>query len=181
MTPEKVLDFWTNTVGEQRWYKGGAAVDEAILRGYRAIWDEARAGKFAAWENTAEGALALVIVLDQFPRNMFRGNADAFSSDEQARAVAERAVAKGLDLNIDLPLRHFFYMPFEHSESLTDQDRSVALFAERVGKSHYTFPYALEHRAEIVRFGRFPSRNNALGRVSTPEEQNFLGRKMKPG
>jgi uncharacterized protein (DUF924 family) len=116
-------------------------------------------------------------VLDQFPRNMFRGKADSFASDEQARAVATRALANGFDLKSDLPLRHFFYMPFEHSESLSDQNRSVSLFTERVGKDHYTYPYALAHRAEIVRFGRFPSRNNALGRVSTPEEQDFLRRK----
>lgn len=177
VTPQEIIDFWTETVGEKRWYAVDPALDDLIRARYENLWREVRAGKFSSWQKTAAGALALLIVLDQFPRNMFRGKADSFASDEQARAVATRALANGFDLKSDLPLRHFFYMPFEHSESLSDQNRSVSLFAERVGKDHYTYPYALAHRAEIVRFGRFPSRNNALGRVSTPEEQDFLRRK----
>ena len=177
MTPQQILDFWTNTIGEQRWYTGGPAVDDLIRRDYRAVWDDARAGKFADWENTRDGALALLIVLDQFPRNMFRGTADAFASDAQARGVADRAVSRGFDLQIEPPMRQFFYLPFEHSEDMKDQDRSLVLFAERMGKDHYTYPYAVEHRAEIQKFGRFPSRNAALRRASTPEEADFLGRK----
>ncbi|HSM95104.1 MAG TPA: DUF924 family protein [Rhizomicrobium sp.] len=178
-SPREILDFWSGTVGEKRWYVTEPQLDELIRVRYENLWREARAGGLSSWEETPEGALALVIVLDQFPRNMFRGTADAFASDALARGVAERAIAHGFDLHIEPPLRHFFYMPLEHSESLADQDRSVALFAERLGENHYTYPYALGHRAEIARFGRFPSRNKALGRVSTPEEQAFLDGKMK--
>lgn len=174
MTPREILDFWTKDVGEKRWYAGGAELDDLVRTKFRAAWDEARAGRLSDWESTPEGALALVIVLDQFSRNMFRGTADAFASDAMARAVADRAIVQGLDLKIAPPLRQFFYLPFEHSEDLADQDRAVALFTERLGEDHYTYPYALEHRAEIERFGRFPSRNKALGRMSTPEEIEFL-------
>ena len=176
-SPREILDFWTQTVGEKRWYTVAPALDETIRARFESLWREARAGKLSSWETTAEGTLALLIMLDQFPRNMFRGTAEAFASDEQARAVADRAIANKFDLKFELPLRHFFYMPFEHSENLADQERALSLFAERVGKDHYTYPYAVEHRAEIVRFGRFPSRNNALGRISTVEEQAFLARK----
>ena len=174
VAPTEILDFWTETVGEKRWYVAEPALDEMMRARYENLWREAKAGKLAAWEETPEGALALVIVLDQFPRNMFRGKPDSFSSDAQARAAADRAISHGFDTKIDLPLRHFFYMPFEHSESMTDQNRALALFTERVGVEHYTYPYAVEHRAEIERFGRFPSRNAVLGRPSTPEEVEFL-------
>lgn len=177
MTPQQILDFWTNTIGEKRWYAGGPEVDDLIRENGRAAWYAARAGEFADWEATPEGALALIIVLDQFSRNIFRGTAQAFAGDAQARGVADHAIARGFDLQIAPPLRHFFYMPFEHSENPADQDRCVALFAERMGKDHYTYPYAVEHRAEIERFGRFPGRNAALGRPSTPEEAEFLRRK----
>jgi uncharacterized protein (DUF924 family) len=152
-------------------------LDDEIRARYESLWRGARDGKLSGWESTAEGALALLIVLDQFPRNMFRGKADAFATDAQARGVGDRAIANGFDLKIAPPLRQFFYLPFEHSENMADQDRSLALFAERMGKDHYTYPYAGEHRAEIERFGRFPSRNAQLGRMSTPEEAEFLRRK----
>jgi uncharacterized protein (DUF924 family) len=177
VTPQQILDFWTSTIGEQRWYKGGPDVDERIREDYRAVWQDARAGRFADWEHTPQGALALLIVLDQFPRNMFRGTAEAFASDAHARGVADRAISRGFDLKIEPPIRQFFYLPFEHSEDMQDQDRSLALFAERLGTDHYTYPYAVEHRAEIQKFGRFPSRNTSLGRASTAEEADFLGRK----
>jgi len=177
VTPREILDFWADTVGETRWYVVEPALDDEIRTRYLALWREARDGKLSDWERTAEGALALLIVLDQFPRNMFRGKADTFSTDPQALAVADRAIAQGFDRNIDKPIRQFFYLPFEHSENMADQDRSVALFGERMGKDDRTFPYAMEHRAEIERFGRFPSRNAQLGRTSTPEEAEFLRRK----
>ncbi|MBS0272879.1 MAG: DUF924 domain-containing protein [Proteobacteria bacterium] len=177
IVPHEIVDFWVEVVGEKRWYIAEPALDDLIRKNYESLWYEARAGTLSTWMDTAEGALALLIVLDQFPRNMFRGKADAFASDAQARSVADRAVAQGLDLQIEPPLRQFFYLPFEHSETLADQDRSVALFGGRLGKDHYTYPYALSHRAEIARFGRFPSRNKALGRTSTAEEQDYLSRK----
>ncbi|HEY7978572.1 MAG TPA: DUF924 family protein [Rhizomicrobium sp.] len=176
VTPRDIIDFWENVVGEERWYADQPALDELIRQDYRAVWHDARAGKHADWEGTPEGALALLIVLDQFPRNMFRDHADAFASDVQARGVADRAVNHGFDLKIEPPLRQFFYTPFEHSENLGDQDRSVKLFGERLGLDHYTYPYVVKHRDQIAHFGRFPSRNKALGRVSTPEEEGFLAR-----
>jgi uncharacterized protein (DUF924 family) len=180
ITPQEIIDFWKTAVGEKRWYVVEPALDEMIRTRYQNLWRKARAGELAAWEETPEGALALLIVLDQFPRNMFRDRAEAFASDEQAREVAKRAIERGFDMQIDPPIRQFFYTPFEHSETMDDQDRSVALFAKGMGVDHYTHPYILEHRAEIVRFGRFPSRNNALGRVSTPEERDFLAHRLNP-
>jgi uncharacterized protein (DUF924 family) len=177
VTPQEVIDFWSITVGEQCWYVVKPALDDMIRVRYENLWREAQGGKLKDWEKTPDGALALLIVLDQFPRNMFRGKADAFASDEQARAAAKRAVDHGFDMQIEMPIRQFFYTPFEHSENLDDQDRSVALFAKGMGVDHYTHPYILEHRAEIERFGRFPSRNGPLGRISTPEEAEFLRRK----
>ncbi|MGN6517412.1 MAG: DUF924 family protein [Rhizomicrobium sp.] len=177
VAPQEIIDFWTATVGEQRWYAVEPELDDLIRARYEDLWKDARAGKLADWEAAPEGALALLIVLDQFPRNMFRGKADAFASDALARDVARRAVDRGFDLRIARPIRQFFYTPFEHSENMDDQDRSVALFAKGIGLDHYTHPYVLEHRAEIQRFGRFPSRNVALGRRSTPEEAEFLRRK----
>ena len=174
VTPYLIIDFWKKVVGEKRWYAAEPALDDVIRRDYRAVWNDARAGKFVDWEDTPEGTLALLIVLDQFPRNMFRDSADAFASDAQARAVADRAITRGFDMQIDMPIRQFFYTPFEHSESLNDQNRSTTLFAKGLGEDHYTYPYVVRHRAEIERFGRFPSRNKVLGRISTPEEVAYL-------
>jgi uncharacterized protein (DUF924 family) len=126
---------------------------------------------------SAEGSLALLILLDQFPRNIFRGHPDAFASDAKAREVTRRAIARGHDLETQKIARVFYYLPFEHSETLDDQDLAVKYFGERIGadpdpKSNYT--YALIHRDVIARFGRFPGRNAALGRENTPEEAEFL-------
>lgn len=172
--PQDVLDFWTNEVGEDRWFDGGSQIDTLITERWRGAWEAARRGEFASWQDGKEGALALVLILDQFPRNMFRDRADAFATDAQARATAERAIDRGFDRATDEKLRLFFYMPFMHSEHMADQDKSVALFAERLGKEHKQYFYALEHRAEIARFGRFPSRNHALGRPTTDDEHEFL-------
>lgn len=179
--PQDVLNFWTKEIGEKHWFGGGPDVDALVTQRWRDTWDAAKRGDLVAWKNSADGALALIIVLDQFPRNMFRDHADSFSTDAQARAVAARAIDKGFDLATVENLRLFFYMPFMHSENMTDQDKSVALFAERLGKDNQQYFYALEHRAEIARFGRFPSRNPALGRQTTDDEHQFLAlRKPKP-
>ena len=178
MTPEQIIAFWEKSVGQERWYIVDAALDDAIRKDYRAAWDDARVGKFSAWEDTPEGTLALLIVLDQFPRNMFRGTPDAFASDEQARAIAHRATVRRFDLQIAPPLRQFFYTPFEHSEDMADQDRALILTGERLGTDYYTYPYIVAHRDEIARFGRFPSRNKALSRASTEEELAFLSERL---
>ncbi|HJT97705.1 MAG TPA: DUF924 family protein, partial [Rhodanobacteraceae bacterium] len=124
------------------------------------------------WLDNAEGALALVILLDQFPRNAFRKSAHMYATDPLARHYADRAIAAGFDRAVDPALRVFFYMPFEHSEGEADQERSVAL-CTAMGDANY-LSYATAHRDVIARFGRFPHRNRELGRVSTPEEQAWL-------
>jgi uncharacterized protein (DUF924 family) len=173
MSPENIIAFW-NEVGETRWFAVDPALDADIRRRFESTWQNARGGNLTDWENNAEGALALVILLDQFPRNMFRGSAKAFCTDELAREVAERAVACGYDLQTSPTLRPFFYMPFMHSEDAADQDRCVALIAEHMGENSLNYPFAVGHRDVIHKFGRFPGRNTALGRLSTVEEKEFL-------
>jgi uncharacterized protein (DUF924 family) len=173
MSPDEIIAFWKE-VGEKRWFAVDPALDEEIRARFGAVWEDARDGKLAAWEGTAEGALALLTLLDQFPRNMFRGSGKAFSTDNLAREVAERAVARGYDLQTEPLLRAFFYLPFMHAENEADQDRCVALIGERLGEDSLNYPFALGHRDVIRKFGRFPSRNAALGRATTPEEKTFL-------
>ena len=174
MTPLAVLQFWRDEVGAARWFADVPALDAEIRGRFEPLWRDACAGRLDGWEDSPDGALALAIVLDQFPRNMFRGQAQAFASDRQARAVAGRAIARDFDLHVPTALRPFFYMPLMHSEDLADQDRCIALFAERIGPDTYNLPYARRHRAEIARFGRFPGRNAALGRIPTGEETAYL-------
>jgi uncharacterized protein (DUF924 family) len=168
---EDVLAFW-RVAGPDRWFSKDAAFDSEIATRFFAVWHAAAEGLLATWEDTAAGALALTIVLDQFPRNMFRGHARAFESDPVARAVADRALARGFDRQVAHDLRQFFYLPFEHSEHMADQERSLEL-ARRHGDAEYA-RYAEQHADIIRRFGRFPHRNAALGRVTTPEEQAFI-------
>ena len=166
-----VLAFWREA-GAERWYTRDANFDATVRERFLDLWQEAAAGRLSSWETSDEGALALVIVLDQFPRNMFRGLAEAFSSDALALEVASRALARGVDARTGPPLLQFLYLPFMHSEGLADQVRCVALF--RGGDDPENLRYAEEHADIIRRFGRFPHRNRALGRTTTPEEQAFL-------
>ena len=136
------------------------------------LWQKATAGELSSWEASDDGALALIIVLDQFPRNMFRGDIRTYSSDALAREVASRAIARGADARIDPALLEFLYMPFMHSEHLADQLRCVELF-RKAGNTD-NLKYAEDHAGIISRFGRFPHRNRVLGRATTPEEQAFL-------
>jgi uncharacterized protein (DUF924 family) len=175
VTPRDIIAFWRDEAGPERWFEADAAFDAEIVARFRSIWERARDGKLDDWQGSVEGALALILVLDQFPRNMFRGRAEAFSTDARARKVAERALVGGYDLMITPSgLRAFFYLPLMHSEDLADQDRSVAFIAERLGTASRNYPFALAHREEIRRFGRFPHRNSALGRNSTDAELRFL-------
>jgi uncharacterized protein (DUF924 family) len=169
--PDAVLAFW-RAASPEKWFKKDTAFDDGIRRRFLETYQAAAAGKLAGWEETPEGALALLIVLDQFARNMFRGSARAFAADPLARAVAERALARGFDQQTPLPDRQFFYLPFEHSESLADQERCVALF--RATGDAEAVKWAELHADIIRRFGRFPHRNAALGRATTAEEQAFL-------
>jgi uncharacterized protein (DUF924 family) len=168
-SPADILAFW-RAAGRERWYEKNEAFDAEVRRRYLGLWREAANGELSSWEASDDGALALTIVLDQFPRNMFRGTAEAFSSDAMALAVAERAIARGVDARIDPSLLEFLYVPFMHSERLADQLRCVDLFRD----SPENLDYAKEHADIIRRFGRFPHRNRLLGRATTPEEQAFL-------
>jgi uncharacterized protein (DUF924 family) len=169
--PEEVLTFWREA-GPDRWYKADSEFDALVRARFLATHEVAAGGELAGWEETPESALALLIVLDQFPRNIFRGTARAFATDPRARAVAGRAIARGFDRAFAMPERNFFYLPFEHSEDLTDQERSVAL-CQATGDAE-AIKWARLHRDLIRRFGRFPHRNEMLGRASTHEEIAFL-------
>jgi uncharacterized protein (DUF924 family) len=167
----EILSFWREA-GYDRWFKKDSAFDEEIRRRFLASYEAAAAGKLSGWELTADGALALLILLDQFPRNIFRGDARAFATDPLARAIAAGAVVRGFDSQVAKELRGFFYLPFEHSEYLADQERSVA-FNKAAGDAN-GLKWAEIHADIIRRFGRFPHRNAVLGRTTTPEEQAFL-------
>lgn len=171
MTPADMVDFWRDA-GPGKWFNGGAAFDEACRSRFGELHHLAAQRELDGWMRDAEGALALVLLLDQIPRNIFRGSAHAFATDPLARLHASRAIADGSDARVDPDLRLFFYLPFEHSEAMDDQDRSIALF-KSLGPGAY-LDYAVIHRDVIAKFGRFPHRNRALGRESTPEEQAWL-------
>ena len=170
--PKELLDFWLG-IGPEGWYRVDPAVDDAIRERWGGLWEEARAGRLGEWATSPEGCLALLILLDQLPRNMFRGDARAFATDGRAVAVAKAAIQRGRDARVPLPERQFFYLPLMHSEVQANQDRSVRLFLVGVGRGE-GLRHARAHREIIRRFGRFPYRNAALGRESTPEEVAFL-------
>ena len=171
VTPAGILAFWREA-GSDRWYKKDGAFDDEVRRRFFGLWREAAAGKLSSWEASDEGALALTIVLDQFPRNMFRDDIRTYASDRVAREVAHRAVERGVDARIDGALREFLYLPFMHSEHLADQLRCIEL--SRAAGHTESLKWA-EHHADIIRrFGRFPHRNGLLGRATTPDEQAFL-------
>lgn len=171
ITPADIIAFWREA-GRERWYKRDDAFDAEVRRRFCALWQRAAAGELGSWETSDEGALALVIVLDQFPRNMFRGDPMTFSSDAPARDVARRAIDRAVDRRIDPALLEFLYMPFMHSEHLPDQEHCIALFQD--ANNAENLKYAQEHADIIRRFGRFPHRNRMLGRPTTDEEQTFL-------
>ncbi|AKC88324.1 DUF924 family protein [Pseudoxanthomonas suwonensis] len=170
-TAGEVVRFWRQA-GMQAWFNGGEAFDrECETRFLAAHLVAARRGH-EDWLDSADGALALLVLLDQIPRNVFRGSGHAFATDGLARHYADRVLAAGHDTAFEPDLRAFFYLPFEHSEELADQQRSVELFRP-LGNEVY-LKYAIEHQEVIARFGRFPHRNRALGRESTPAEQAWL-------
>ena len=184
-TAEEILTFWFGPPDapdrdrpKKVWFRKSKAFDTDVRSRFEAIYQQAAAGRYAAWQETPAGCLALAIALDQFPRNMFRGEARAFASDPQALAAAKVAVAKGFDRQL-LPVeRWFIYLPYEHCEDLKTQEAAVALFESLADDrdSASSLDYARRHRDVIARFGRFPHRNAILGRPSTPEELAFLAR-----
>lgn len=165
-----VVEFWRDA-GPKRWF----AKDDAFDREFRArglgLYEAAANGDLDAWGKTPDGALALMILLDQFPRNAFRDTPRMFAADGKALELAKAAIAAGHDKATSEDLRVFFYLPFEHSEDLADQERAVELITPLGGE---LLRYAEVHRDAIQRFGRFPHRNRILGRETTPEEQAFL-------
>ena len=163
----EVLKFWFGLTYDQ-WWRGGPEIDHRIRQGFLKLWTEKRQLPVEAFLTDPLSALAAVILFDQFPRNMFRGDAEQFATDHLALAIARGALDKGFDDEIEAKERTFLYMPFQHSEALDDQNRAVLLFTE-VGDDRQ-LGYALKHRDVIQRFGRFPHRNAMLGRAPRPEE-----------
>ncbi|TZG26062.1 DUF924 family protein [Sphingomonas montanisoli] len=171
-TTDAILDFWFREIGPDRWWERSQDTDDAIVDRFGEIWAEWGSRMPGSFLGSARDALAGVILFDQFPRNMFRGHADAFSTDLLARAIAEGAIDKRLDRSMTLDERTFLYLPFMHSEDMADQDRALLLFTQLGEAQHLR--YANEHRDMIARFGRFPHRNAALGRKDRPGEAEAI-------
>lgn len=173
--PADVVSFWREA-GPAKWFAKDDGFDAAIRDGFLDAHFAAARSDLADWEQTAEGALALLILLDQFPRNLFRGSGHAFATDGLARMIARKALEQGFDHAVDPKLRPFVYLPFEHSEDPADQALSMDLFTAHRDETGDTesLRWAVEHRDIIANFGRFPHRNAALGRATTPEEQTYL-------
>ena len=179
----EILEFWfgdgTDPEHERRWFAQDAGFDQACRTGFLADHERAARGELDSWNDTPSSALALILLLDQFPRNIFRGTSRAFATDPKALAMAKDAVARGFDLALPPVQRPFIYLPFQHSETLDDQQESARLFhklaAEHPAMTGYV-DYAEHHMGVIRRFGRFPHRNAVLGRASTPEETEFIQR-----
>ncbi|CAN7221051.1 DUF924 family protein [Phenylobacterium sp. LjRoot219] len=169
--PNDIIGFW-RAAGPEKWYAKSDAFDAAIRLKFEPVHHAAARGQYDAWAATAEGALALLILLDQFPRNLYRGSGHAFATDGKARAVARAAIEAGFHLAVDAELRQFFVLPFEHSEDLADQDFGLAVATEL--SDGHVLKWTVLHRDIVVRFGRFPHRNPCLGRKTTAEEQAFL-------
>jgi uncharacterized protein (DUF924 family) len=171
MKAEDVVQFWL-AAGEERWFTKDAAFDGALSVRFRDVLAEARLGAFDHWGETPEGALGLVILLDQFSRNIHRGSPLAFAADAHALRLARQWIGQSYHQKLPAPLAHWFIMPYEHAEDLDAQHRGVALF-ETMGLTEMAY-WARVHLDIIARFGRFPHRNRVLGRASTPEENAFL-------
>ena len=179
----EVLDFWFGREGEpeygrfrDEWFRKDPAFDATVTQQFADLYEQAAAGELDGWRDEAESCLALVIVLDQFPRNMFRGDGRTHAKDDKALETARYAVELALDRELPAFQRMFLYMPFMHSESVEDQRRSVELFEQLAAEAGApdVVSYAARHKETVERFGRFPHRNRILGRATTPEEAEFL-------
>lgn len=175
---QEILEFWFSdtVVANQLWFKSNPDFDRTIRAQFAADYEKAAAGQYDAWQNDAEGALALLIALDQVPRNLFRGTARAFESDTKAQEVAATAVARGFDQHVPPQRRLFFYMPFQHAEDMALQKRGVELIKPLASVLPGVDYYVDRHAALIAAFGRFPHRNAILGRASTPAEMDYLAK-----
>ena len=172
--PIELLDFWLHEIGPKGWYAGGEEIDAICRERFEDLWQAAHDGGLDHWVDGTVGTLAYLILTDQIPRNIHRGTALSFATDARARAAARKALDAGWDMAAPEPERQFFYMPFEHSEDPADQALSVQLLSERMASDPDMALHARAHQEVIARFGRFPTRNAALGRASSPEEQVYL-------
>jgi uncharacterized protein (DUF924 family) len=171
-TADKLVAFWFSERVRPLWFKSTPEFDAELREDYLPTYRAALRGELAHWAETPEGALALVVCLDQLPLNMFRGEVESFAGEAPSREIAQTAIERGFDQSLDDAQKAFLYMPFMHSEELADQDRVLALFAQ-AGLTD-NLHWAKHHRDIVARFGRFPHRNAILGRVSTPEELAYL-------
>lgn len=167
----EVIEFW-RAAGKAKWFARDEGFDAEFDRRFRTLHFSAARQELESWMQSADGALALLLLLDQFPRNCFRDSAHSYATDGLARQYARRALEAGFDTQVEPELRMFFYLPFEHSEAMADQEQAIQLFAD--SGNDELLKYAVLHRDLIARFGRFPHRNAALGRESTQEELDYL-------
>ena len=175
VTPEEVLAYWIDEVGPKGWYAGGEDLDAEVRQKFLPLWQDAREGACGLWLTSPVGTLGYIVLMDQLPRNMHRGTADAFATDQSARAATKVAIDRDWDLRIAEPVRQFFYMPLMHSENLVDQDRCCRLMKSRLPESGAdNLRHARAHREVIRQFGRFPYRNAALGRDTSAPETSWM-------
>ena len=173
-TQKDILDFWFKETQPQQWFQKNPEYDELVKSNFLETYEIARQGALDEWKNDADGVLCLCLLLDQFPRNMFRDTPQAFATDAQALLIAKYALSKGLDQVISPEKRRFVYLPFEHSENLSDQKKSLELFETMKSDDPLSYDYAVRHYEVIEKYGRFPHRNKILGRANTPEEEEYL-------
>lgn len=173
-TQNEIIHFWFEELEPQQWFQQSDVVDDEIRERFAVTHEMAADGLSNHWADDPDGALALVIVLDQFPRHMYRGSPKSFASDERALLIAKQSIHKGFDQVLEPVKRGFLYLPFQHSEVLTDQRKSVELFGSMADQNPAGDMYAKRHLVPVEKFGRFPHRNEALGRESTEEEIEFL-------
>lgn len=171
-----ILDFWFVETQPKQWFQVNEEFDQGVRERFFEPYEMAARGEFDEWQKNSDGALALCILLDQMPRNMFRGTPKAFATDNKALVIAKYAISKGLDQVLSPQKRRFLYLPFEHSENLNDQRRSVELFEKMKDDDPLGYDYALRHLKVIEKYDRFPHRNKILGRDNTPEEEEYLAR-----
>lgn len=177
-TKHEINHFWFEETSPQQWFQGTTALDDAIKERFLVTYNMAKDNLCDSWQSDEDGALALVILLDQFPRHIFRGRPESFATDKKGLLVAKQAIKNGFDQILEPVKRGFLYVPFQHSENIADQMRSVELMAAMKDENPAGYDYAKRHQVTIERFGRFPHRNAVLGRETTPEEEAFL--KEKP-
>ena len=171
---ERILQFWLEDIPSSNWYVSTPEIDAEIRDKFLETWQAGHEGRLEHWLHCARGTLGYLILLDQFPRNMFRGSEMSFASDRKALTAAKMALPRGFDKKIDGPARQFFYLPLVHSEVNSDQALAVSLFMTRMPEAEANLLHARAHREVIRRFGRFPFRNAALGRISTQAEQDYV-------